>query len=548
MGINRRRLRSAQDEYNNLRKRRILLNQSIYDITQKGSPEDLSLELSKIFQEESFVPAVKDRNFYSLPSGRRELLNFTRGFFPWDLLFKGIGDRNNDPKNKGASYQISLEYFKKYNSIFKIEDLFINNFSFILYISRLEEETQKELIKNIPSNQLPRIFSSVDASKEKKEEQLEVLNFIYYKLNLNLIDNWSFYCRLKGFDVFFDNLIDKDSSSLIACVNKLQEYSSFMEDGVAFTLWKKLYKKHNPQMKASYDSITDLKNLPSKISWENIVSTDNPLSLWNIKNKQVIKATYELITNKTESGAFYNFASANKIEETQSQILPHQYLKLFKFCKEKQDLKEKFKHFKLLQDLIKAFPFLDSPNLKDSFFNYIDLWEDTSHMLKRLKDGYIFDVENRSPFDFLKYTVEQKGINNIKKLHDALPALLSPVKSTNFFQVLPLAQPSLRGYDLVLAKDSKELEEVGKKLKICVGNGVYAESVTRGTCKILLLKKNNNTCYCVEVRGNKIIQFKGTRNFEAAKDFNEELQRVINGEVVQESWWNKLVTYIKGLF
>lgn len=70
--------------------------------------------------------------------------------------------------------------------------------------------------------------------------------------------------------------------------------------------------------------------------------------------------------------------------------------------------------------------------------------------------------------------------------------------------------------ELILPKDNYELSAWGKELHHCVGG--YSRSVESKYCLILGVKKENKIKYCIELRQNKIQQFRGTCNCDPDAD------------------------------
>lgn len=62
--------------------------------------------------------------------------------------------------------------------------------------------------------------------------------------------------------------------------------------------------------------------------------------------------------------------------------------------------------------------------------------------------------------------------------------------------------------------------EIGSDMKICVGNGDYAQEILEGNSYIIILKEKNKNAFCIELSagsglGNpQIIQAKGPCNHE----------------------------------
>lgn len=67
----------------------------------------------------------------------------------------------------------------------------------------------------------------------------------------------------------------------------------------------------------------------------------------------------------------------------------------------------------------------------------------------------------------------------------------------------------LDGYKIKVAESSHELIYWGNKLGHCVGNGSYAREALKGQTNLLCITKNDEPAYCVEFRGNQIVQIQG---------------------------------------
>lgn len=104
-----------------------------------------------------------------------------------------------------------------------------------------------------------------------------------------------------------------------------------------------------------------------------------------------------------------------------------------------------------------------------------------------------------------------------------LGALLTPEKNMEFqYTDKELGYAGkIKGYQIVLPKDTNELRRYGRIFHNCVAS--YVSSVLEKLTIILALKKGEKYIACLEVKQNRLVQAKGPCNQGLARDIDEIL-------------------------
>lgn len=103
----------------------------------------------------------------------------------------------------------------------------------------------------------------------------------------------------------------------------------------------------------------------------------------------------------------------------------------------------------------------------------------------------------------------------LKEMHDNVCDLYNSIPS-NGMSAIPYSekelelQCSMNGVDFVLPESTRTLEEVGKKMRICVGS--YSDMAVSKRVTIVLMKRGNKSVGCIELRGNVLYQAKAFAN------------------------------------
>lgn len=140
----------------------------------------------------------------------------------------------------------------------------------------------------------------------------------------------------------------------------------------------------------------------------------------------------------------------------------------------------------------------------NGFLNVSEMWYDYLFM-KNIEDG---DYPNsvRESHDRVQKAYKGKGYS--KEILTMFPA------SVKEYEGLAYNDDE---YQIKIPKSPEEMEEVGSKLKICVGT--YAPAVAKQNTQVLWLCKENKEIMALEVKKGRLIQAKAENNhFPNAKE------------------------------
>lgn len=154
--------------------------------------------------------------------------------------------------------------------------------------------------------------------------------------------------------------------------------------------------------------------------------------------------------------------------------------------------------------------------VKDKYGCY--LLEDTATMYSQINTIYK-DQEIVKSFNFSK---------NLKQMHDDLTYIINLAKKKNvelkYTEKEMNLNEEINGFNFILAKDTAELYECGKKMNICVGSytnraldRTKTDESKKYGCGILFIKKDDEYIGCIE------LDYKLSTIYQAKAKFNKYL-------------------------
>jgi hypothetical protein len=152
---------------------------------------------------------------------------------------------------------------------------------------------------------------------------------------------------------------------------------------------------------------------------------------------------------------------------------------------------------------------------KQEHRRYSELNEFTHYVadIGRLKEQVLSLKED---YEFKKTRYIEDFHNNLSKDITKLAYENQIIKYTKAEQEL---EKSIGGLDIVLAKDTYELVDIGKEMRICVGG--YSNEALSKRCTILTIKDKNKYKVCLELRNNSLRQAKMDYNHRPDSSLNK---------------------------
>ena len=160
---------------------------------------------------------------------------------------------------------------------------------------------------------------------------------------------------------------------------------------------------------------------------------------------------------------------------------------------------------------------------------YIFLISDTVKMYELVISKMSFD-NNQDLNNLAKVFLEKmpKKPQDFKVVHDYLQEVCSELNDTNFNlnqkEILNLENKSYKTYKVIIPKTNIDLKELGSKLDICVGNGLFGERVLSKEIYIISLYDDKEPVACISLDSQlRVIESRGKRNILFDFDINKIL-------------------------